>query len=434
MKHAFLALLIAGVALAAQAGPPRQESSQPMRHVLMPDFSALVKNQGPAVVNILVTREVKKDASGHDPGIGSGFVVTPNGIILTNSHVIAGASKIAVRFIDKRELPARVLGVDELTDVAVLKVEADGLPVVTLGNSAQLEVGQWVLAIGAPLGLERTATQGIVSALGRSLPNDNYVPFIQTDVPINPGNSGGPLFDIQGQVIGINSQIVTHTGGYMGLSFAIPINIALAVSKQILANGHARHGWLGASAQDLSQALAHAYGQELPHGALINQVRPGGPAERAGVQVGDIVQAFDDMAILDSADLPPAVGIALPGERHRLTVLREGNVLAIDVVLGDVADAGKPATPTQRFSLLGLTAHDVNGLVRVAEIMPGPAAEAGIRPGDVLLQIGRASVGDTSRLRELESQLLPGHRLPVLIGRGEDRFFLPLSLPAKPRH
>ena len=304
-------------AKADELKPPHAYASTAEHAFALPDFSSLVHRQGPCVVNVRVFRTNSDEMADtgeqhqqqpHQPfretGIGSGFVIAPNGVILTNRHVVKGAEKITVRFADKRELPARVLGIDALTDVAVLKVEAKNLATATLGDSSSLEVGQWVLAIGAPLGLERTATQGIISALGRALPNDSYVPFIQTDVPINPGNSGGPLFDLEGRVVGINSQIASNSGGYMGLSFAIPINTAWPWPKII--EKVMPRSWLGVSAQELTVDLAQAYGLEAPRGALVTEVRSTGPADQAGLQPGDIILALNDIAIVDPSTCHPS--------------------------------------------------------------------------------------------------------------------------------
>jgi serine protease Do len=450
----FLLSLVLACNCGALAEPPaaaHAEAGTSGLGVVLPDFAALVRNQGPAVVNIRTfrTRATAQAATNppaatppaqRESGVGSGFVVAPNGIILTNSHVIQGADKVSVRFADKREQPARVLGIDPLTDVAVLKVEADNLPTVTLGDSSQLAVGQWVLAIGAPLGLERTATQGIISALGRSLPSDSYVPFIQTDVPINPGNSGGPLFDLQGRVVGINSQIVSHTGGYMGLSFAIPINNAVAIARQILTQGHATHGWLGVSAQELSQELAQAYGLELPRGALITEVRTGGPAHQAGLQTGDIVLALDGVAIVDSADLPPMIGASTPDTEHVLSVLREGRLSQIKVRIGELGSAEKPAGPRIRIAPLGVLVSDLNEATRqvlglrdgilVEEVATGPAAYAGIQAGDILLKLGRIPLQNSGQLLELAGRLGSGLTVPILIKRQDNLSFVPLTTPA----
>ena len=428
----------------------------PLRTLALPDFTTLVSRAGPAVVNIHVYKISTPEPDEPNPplgappthaprvtGSGSGFVISPNGVILTNRHVVADASKVTVKFTDKREFPAQVIGVDELTDVAVLKVEADGLPSVVLGDSSRLAVGQWVLAIGAPLGLERTATQGIISALGRSLPSDSYVPFIQTDVPINPGNSGGPLFDLNGQVVGINSQIVSTSGGYMGLSFAIPIDTAIEVATQILTQGHATHGWLGASAQDLSQELARAYGLDNPRGALINEISPASPAEKAGLQAGDIILAVDDFTIVDTADLPPRIGASKPGESRLLTLLRDGKVNKVSVRIGDLSSAGAARKRTPALSKnprLGLQLSDLDEATRqvlglqagvlVEAVETGPAALAGVQPGDILLKMGRYPVKNVKQLNEVIARLGSDRPIPVLVKRQDSVAFLAITLAA----
>jgi serine protease Do len=415
-----------------------------------PDFTALVRSEGPAVVNVRVFRarpekaeEGRPDRSPLMPpresGLGSGFVVSPNGVILTNGHVVAGAEKLTVRFADKRELPARIVGVDRLTDVAVLKVEAQNLPVVTLGDSSRLEVGQWVLAIGAPLGLERTATQGIISALGRALPNDSYVPFIQTDVPINQGNSGGPLFDLAGRVVGINAQIISSSGGYMGLSFAIPINTAVAVARQIVEKGKATHGWLGVSTQELTLELAQAYGLEAPRGALVTEIRPGGPAEQAGLQPGDIILAMDDMAIADSADLPPLIGASRPGSEHVLAVARAGRMVQLRVKVGELGLDSKRDRNVISIAPLDVHVSDLDeatrevlglkGGVLVEDMGAGPAAAAGVRPGDILLKLGAYPVENAAQLQKLSVALPPGITVPLLLKRQDSSTFVPLVMP-----
>jgi serine protease Do len=441
-----LCLLTSFAALADAPPATRGDAGVPIiRSILLPDFAALVRSQAQVVVNIRVFRATAaehgkpRSTAPHEAGLGSGFVVAPNGIILTNRHVILDADKITVRFADKHELVARLLGVDPLTDVAVLKVEAENLPTAMLGDSSRLEVGQWVLAIGAPLGLERTATQGIISALGRSLPDDSYVPFIQTDVPINPGNSGGPLFDVQGRVVGINSQIVSHTGGYMGLSFAIPINTAVTVARQIAAQGHATHGWLGVNAQELSQELAHAYGLEVPRGALITGVKTGGPADQAGLQAGDIVLALDSTDIIDSADMAPLIGASVPGSNHQLTVLRDGKVNRIKVQVGELGSADKSVAPRKEIIRLGLLVSDLNdatrqvldihGGVLVEGIAPGPAADADIQPGDILLKLGRMPIENSAQMVELTGRLEAGQTIPVLVRRQDNVNFVLLTLP-----
>ncbi len=423
----------------------------------LPDFAALVRSQGPAVVNVRVSRarsapdveQVPQDRAPfllpRESGLGSGFVLTPDGLILTNGHVVAGAEKLTVRFADRRELPARVVGVDAVTDVAVLQVAARDLPSVTLGDSSRLQVGQWVLAIGAPLGLERTATQGIISALGRTLPNDSYVPFIQTDVPINQGNSGGPLFDLEGRVVGINAQIISSSGGYMGLSFAIPINIAVDVARQIVEQGRATHGWLGVSAQDMSLELAQAYGLNSPRGGLVTDVRPGGPADRAGLQPGDIVLALDATSISESGDLPPLIGASRPGSGHELQVLRDGRLIRLQVTVGELGRDSQAELRKQALSevaLLGIRVSDLDAATRqvlglstgvlVEEVGAGAAAEAGIQPGDLLLRLGREPLDNAARLRALAARLPIGVPIPLLVRRQDSNTFVTLNLP-RPR-
>ncbi len=450
-----LALVMAWGTGATAGGPPAPSAGKETTPVppplYLPDFTALVRSQGPAVVNVRVFRAKSARAAEDGPrqdasplqspresGLGSGFVVSPNGVILTNGHVVAGAEKLTVRFADKRELPARIVGVDHLTDVAVLKVEAQNLPVVTLGDSAQLQVGQWVLAIGAPLGLERTATQGIISALGRTLPNDSYVPFIQTDVPINQGNSGGPLFDLAGRVVGINAQIISSSGGYMGLSFAIPINTAVAVARQIVEKGKATHGWLGVSAQELTLELAQAYGLEAPRGALLTEVRAGGPAEQAGLRPGDIILALDDYAVADSADLPPLIGASRPGSEHLLAVLREGKVVPVRVKVGELGQGGKRDAPLNAVERLGVKVSDLDAATRevlglkggvlVEEVGAGPAAAAGIQAGDILLKLSSHAVEDASHLQRLVGGLPAGLAIPLLVKRQDSSTFVTLTL------
>lgn len=421
----------------------------------LPDFSELVRRQGPSVVNVRVYRNKLSDGgeAGDDArknalqapsesGLGSGFVVSPDGIILTNRHVVLDADKIRVRFADKRDLPAVVVGMDPLTDLAVLKVDAKNLATATQGDSSKLRVGQWVLAIGAPMGLERTATQGIISALGRALPTDNYVSFIQTDVPINPGNSGGPLFDLEGRVVGINSQIVSTSGGYMGLSFAIPINVAVTVARQIVQQGHATHGWLGATAQEMTVELAQAYGLDSPRGALISEMAPNGPAEKAGLQFGDIVLAFDETAITESADLPPVVGAAQPGTQHVLVALRDGKVIRLNVTMGDLEKAHttkKRSAPAVRIERLGIKVADIDsatqevfalrGGVVVDVIEEGAASASGIQSGDILLKLGRFPLTGAEQLQSLIATLPAAQPLPMLVKRDDNVSFVTIVLP-----
>lgn len=442
-------------ATAGEDASPGAEKSAAQQSFQFPDFSELFKRQGPTVVNVRVfrTKTNESEDAGSQPnkrplqspqaaGLGSGFVVTPNGVILTNSHVVADADKIRVRFADKRELPAIIVGVDTLTDLAVLKVDAENLPTATRGDSSKLRVGQWVLAIGAPMGLERTATQGIISALGRALPNDNYVSFIQTDVPINPGNSGGPLFDLDGNVVGINSQIVSNSGGYMGLSFAIPINVAVAVAEQILKIGHATHGWLGASAQEMTIELAQAYGLEAPRGALITEIVPAGPADKAGLQFGDIILALDGAGIAESADFPPMVGACQPGTEHTLTTLRDGQIINLKAKMGELGQFSTDKTrssPLFGIDRLGLKVSDlspatqqvlaIHGGVLVEAVEDGPAAMAGVQAGDMLLKLGRFQLSGAVHLRELVTTLPTGQPIPLLVKREDNVTFVTIFIP-----
>ena len=454
-----LALVCSASASAQSEANPGQPTAALARNAYaLPDFSELVRRQGPAVVNVRVYRakaDETADLAGErgksplqpqrEAGMGSGFVVDPSGVILTNRHVVANADKIRVRFWDKHDLPAQVVGVDALTDVAVLKVDARNLPTASLGDSSQLRVGQWVLAIGAPMGLERTATQGIISALGRALPSDSYVAFIQTDVPINPGNSGGPLFDLDGRVVGINSQIVSTSGGYMGLSFAIPIKVAVTVARQILEKGHATHGWLGATAQELTVELAQAYGLDAPRGALISELVAASPAAKAGLQIGDIILAYDDTVIAESSDLPPSVGASLPGSEHELTTLRDGQVISLKVTLGELGQAHGPKTRASALVAvepLGLKVSDLNaatqqvlgihgGVLVESASEGGAAASAGIQVGDLLLKLGRYTLNNAAQLHELSTRLPAGQPLPLLVRRDDSVMFVTVALPAR---
>lgn len=327
----------------------------------LPDFTPLVKQSASAVVNISVTRErpavvldglpeglqrffpVPPDAGSEQTGVGSGFVIEPDGYILTNAHVVDGAREINVKFSDKRERTARVIGVDPLSDIALIKVDAQDLPTVKIGQADTLRVGQWVLAIGSPFGFEQSASQGIVSALGRSLPGDAYIPFVQTDVPINPGNSGGPLIDLAGRVVGVNSQIYSSSGAYQGVAFAIPIDVAMQVAAQLKADGKVTRGWLGIGIQELNQQLATSFKLTQPTGALVASVEPKSPAATAGLLPGDIIQRYDGKAIVEAGDLPPRVAATPPGHDAALEVWRNGQSLGIDVTV-----ARLPERPAQK--------------------------------------------------------------------------------------
>jgi serine protease Do len=328
----------------------------------LPDFTPLVRQSADAVVNISVTHEhsprvvlrdmpdglqrffrVPPDADSEQTGVGSGFVIEPDGYILTNAHVVDGAREINVKFSDKRERSARVIGVDSLSDIALIKVDAKDLPTVKIGQADTLHVGQWVLAIGSPFGFEQSASQGIVSALGRSLPGDAYVPFVQTDVPINPGNSGGPLIDLAGRVVGVNAQIYSSSGGYQGVAFAIPIDVAMHVAAQLKADGKVTRGWLGVGIQELNQELATSFKLNQPAGALVALVEPKSPAAMAGLRPGDVIQRYDGTAIVEAGDLPPKVAATPPGHDAALEIWRNGKSFGIDVTV-----ARLPERPAQK--------------------------------------------------------------------------------------
>lgn len=367
--------------------------------------------------------------------MGSGFIVSRDGYVLTNNHVVEGADEIIVRLNDRRELPATLVGTDPRSDMAVLKIEdGDDLPVVQIGRSRDLKVGEWVFAIGSPFGFDYTVTAGIVSALGRSLPTENYVPFIQTDVAINPGNSGGPLFNLDGDVIGINSQIYTRSGGFMGVSFAIPIDDAMNVFRQIRDNGTVARGWLGVLIQEVNRDLAESFGLKRPRGALVAEVMEGSPAQQAGLQSGDIVLAYDGEDVQLSSDLPPMVGRTPIGETAQLTVLRGGEEIELDVEIGKLPEQGgeKKAAPSDSSgdsssAPLGMLVEPipaeladslgVDGGVVVSDIARGPAFEAGIRPRDVITEINREKVTSVEEFREVIEALPKDRAVSVRVIR-----------------
>jgi len=378
--------------------------------------------------------------------LGSGFVISSDGYILTNYHVVADADEIQVRFSDRRFYDAKVIGSDKGSDVALIKIEATDLPTVKIGRSSDLKVGEWVLAIGSPFGFDHTVTAGIVSAKGRSLPSENYVPFIQTDVAINPGNSGGPLFNLDGEVIGVNSQIYSRTGGFMGLSFAIPIDLAINVADQLREHGRVSRGYLGVLIQDVDHNLAESFGMAQPYGALVSRVMPDSPADRAGLQVGDVILAFNDQRLLNSSQLPPLVGATRVEEEASLKILRNGEEMAIPVQVGRLADDDEEpkliparAEPDQ-IEQLGLAVIDIEPQVRkelgleesggalVGKVAPGAAKDAGIRRGDIVLMFDGADVGNAKHLRELIEKAEDKRTVAVLVKRGEDPLFLALRL------
>jgi serine protease Do len=433
-----------------------------------PDFSALVEANKQAVVSITAeghAPDAEDEAAAPAPGIplpfpfrapqpdeqdaqpsmglGSGFVIGEDGWILTNRHVVDGADKVTVKLADRREFDAKVIGSDALADVALLKIDASGLTTVNIGDSRKLKVGQWVLAIGAPFGLDYTATQGIVSALGRSLPSESYVPFIQTDAAVNPGNSGGPLFDASGRVIGINSQIYSRTGGFMGLSFAIPIDVAMDVATQIRQTGKVTRGWLGVTVQGVNQELARSFGMAQPRGALVSDAKPGTPAAKAGIRTGDVIVSFNGQAVPDSGDLAPLVGRTRPGTRVPVSVLRNGKEQKIDVQVGALPEPPGAVKVAQHPSGASRTGLNVvvsdltraqreelgisSGGVVVEEVGPGLAATAGVQPGDVLLRLNHEEIRSAAHLQHLAQALPRDKPAALLVRRGEGSVFLALD-------
>jgi serine protease Do len=460
---AALAVVVAfagGIAAAQIAGQPVQAaavSQAALPSSALPDFAAIAQKYGPAVVNITVAGTRKTGFPGADDdnpfrglpfrfgpppsevptqGQGSGFIVGADGIVLTNAHVVQGASEVTVKLTDRREFRAKVLGADPATDIAVLRIDAKNLPVVVPGDPARTRAGDWVLAIGSPFGFENSVSAGIVSAKGRSLPGDAYVPFIQTDVAVNPGNSGGPLFNLAGEVIGINSQIYSRSGGYQGLSFAIPINFALRVKDQIVATGRVSHARLGVAVQELNQALAESFGLKRAEGALVALVQPGSAADRAGVQPGDVVVKFDGKPIGAAGELSALVGQAAPGDKVKLEIMRRGETRELSATLGAAKSeaAEKTAAEGQGRGRVGLGVRpltpaerkqaNVQGGLLVEEV-GGPAARAGMQPGDIVLMAGGKPVASVDDLRAATAA--SGH-VALLVQRGEARVFVPLKL------
>jgi serine protease Do len=375
--------------------------------------------------------------SGPARGMGSGFIVDANGLILTNAHVVDGADEVVVKLIDQREFKAKVLGSDKTTDVAVLKIEATGLPAVRTGSVAKTRVGEWVVAIGAPYGLEHTVTSGIVSAKSRSLPGDAVVPFIQTDAAVNPGNSGGPLFNLDGEVIGINSQIFSRSGGFQGLAFAIPIDVALDVKDQIVKHGKVSHGKLGVTVQEVNQALAESFGMKQPGGALVGSVQKNGPGAKAGLEPGDVIVRFNDQAIKRSGDLPPMVSSVKPGSTVKLEVWRDGKPVELSATIGEretgkVANADRPDAGQGKLGVvvrpLSAEEKEASKLAGgvVVEDVGGAAAKAGVRPGDVIVSANRTPITSTEQLKGIVDKA--GKAIALLIQRDDARIFVPVPL------
>jgi len=439
----------------------------------LPNFSALVETEGKAVVKISVVAESAREGFSGVPGLdleqlpenyrrffeqlpqnpdrqqrrgtgfGSGFIIDPDGYVITNAHVVDGAVDIRVGLQDRRELRATLVGTDKSSDIAVLKVEATDLPVVKIGDSDNIKVGEWVLAIGSPFGFEHTATQGIVSALSRSLPDDTYVPFIQTDVAVNPGNSGGPLFNTKGEVIGVNSQIYSRSGGYQGLSFSIPINVAVSIAEQLRENGYATRGWLGVRIQNVDQELAESFGLSKPEGALVSEVTPDSPAYKAGFEAGDIILSFNEKNVPFSSALPPLVGVIKPGDTVDSEILRDGKRQTLKVTIepleSDVKRVSASAKQERDPSKLGavvapaqaeeLAKLGIEHGVRVTQVNEdGPAAVAGVLPGDIIVSLNRSEVGSVKQLETLVADAPDNQSIPLLVQRGDAPIFLAITI------
>lgn len=439
----------------------------------LPDFTELVEQQGPAVVNVSTSQTIRQAQISHglpnlpegDPlneffrrfapsvpqqqesqSLGSGFIIDADGYILTNAHVVDSADKITVRLTDKREFKAKLIGFDKRTDVALLKIEASGLPKVVLGKPEQLKVGEWVLAIGSPFGFDSSVTAGIVSAKGRSLPQENYVPFIQTDVAINPGNSGGPLFNMQGEVVGINSQIYSRSGGYMGLSFAIPIDVAMEVVSQLRSTGKVTRGRIGVTIQELTRELAESFGLAKAEGAVISSVEKNSPADKAGLEAGDVVLKFDGKKIGSSADLPRIVAMTRPGSKVAMQVWRKNTMREISLTVGEIkeenvlAQATKNSDEGGRKSLsltrLGVKVTPLSeelksklqiksGLL-VEEVKKG--VRNGLHAGDVILSVGNLEAQSAEQINSALKSVASGRNVALLIRRGDWVSYLAIKL------
>ena len=438
----------------------------------LPDFTEIVEASSPAVVKILVEYEAENpryqeeleelpeslrrffDFRGRPPvpreraGMGSGFIFSSDGFVITNHHVVDGAKHVVVRLPTRQEFDAEIIGTDPRSDLAVLKIAGDSLPILRLADDEAVKVGQWVLAIGSPFGLDFSVTAGIVSAVGRSLPTtagDNYVPFIQTDVAINPGNSGGPLFNLEGEVIGVNSQIFTRSGGSIGLSFAIPSSVVRNVVAQIQETGEVERGWLGVSIQDVDRNLADSFGLDRPRGALIAQVGKDSPAENAGLASGDIIVSFDGHAVETSADLPHIVGLIAPGTSVEAVIMRDGKERSIDVEVGVLAADAVARVETEAASdgtvrLLGMRIAPVeaellselglSGGVWVVGVKPGsPAGESGVEEGDILTRLGSRPISQITDLDGVADELVSGASVPARLIRGRSPLFIGIRIP-----
>ena len=455
----------------ANAAPQTSTQSGTSSAQRLPDFTRIVEENGPAVVNVSVSRTTPVAAQGPGPGnsqddplqdflrrfgqqgpqgqgpqagpeiqrgLGSGFIISSDGVILTNAHVVADATEITVKLTDRREFDAKVLGVDKRTDIAVLKIDAKNLPAVRIGHASELKVGEWVAAIGSPFGFENTITSGIVSAKARALPDENYVPFIQTDVAVNPGNSGGPLFNMDGEVVGVNSQIYSRTGGFMGLSFAIPIDVAMQVKDDLVHDGKVTRGRIGVQIQEVNQALANSFGLPKPQGALISGVEPGSPADKAGLKSGDVVLGVNSKEINQLSELSGAIAATKPGNNARLQVWREGKSRDIDVKVAELTEqkvAMNNGGDAQTSAKLGLTVRELapdersqlkteGGLL--VQNASGAAARAGIQPGDVILAFNDTPLKSVEQLKSLVKK--SDKTVALLIQRDTNRMYVPVQI------
>lgn len=436
----------------------------------LPDFTQLVESNASAVVNIATVKKPKKTngaiqspqrgdppeifrhffGEGAEPprqqreSLGSGFIISKDGYVLTNNHVVQGADEVIIRLNDRREFTAEVVGMDSRSDLALLKIEAGDLPSVVFGESKTLKVGEWVLAIGSPFGFDYSVTAGIVSAIGRNLPRDSYVPFIQTDVAINPGNSGGPLFNLDGEVVGINSQIYSRTGGFMGLSFAIPVDVALEVVEQLKAQGYVDRGWLGVLIQEVSRGLAESFGLEKPSGALVAKVLPDSPADEGGLKAGDVILSFDGVAVNKASDLPPLVGRTKVGSEVSVLVMRNGKEMERQLTIRVLPEESKGAEPAREekkskeknklaivvseLTKAQLSRWDVEYGVVVSTVYAGPARDAGLRPGDIITELNNQPVKGVASFNDVLDGLPGNKTVPMLVNRRGNPMFLPLKL------
>lgn len=469
LKNWFVAMSLAFIATFNTVGYAKE----------LPDFTELAEKQGATVVNISVTQNMRSNTvspfgpEGDEqlqeffrrfgipnmpgmPGqngeaqpdyksqsLGSGFIISNDGYILTNAHVVSGADEVIVKLSDNREFKAKIIGTDKRTDVALVKIEASGLQKVTIGDPSKLKVGEWVAAIGSPFGLENTMTAGIVSAKGRALPQENFVPFIQTDVAINPGNSGGPLFNLNGEVVGINSQIYSRSGGSMGLSFAIPIDVAIDVSNQLKTSGKITRGWLGIAIQEITKELAESFGMKNTNGALVAGVEKNGPADKGGLEAGDVILKFDGKPITTSADLPRAVGATKPGKIVPVEVLRKGSAKTLNIGVGEMpsdpneAAQSSKSAPQAEANKIGLTLKELtaaqkkklngkNGLLVIEST--GAAAQAGIRRGDVILGLNNSETQSVEQFNKQINAVATGKTVAVLVQRGENTLYVPIKV------